>query len=104
MNSFRVLSRAFHTTRASLDKTLFVRNIAWATTEQDLAQLFSQHGQVHNARIIIDRPTGRSRGFGFIDMEDEGAEKAIQALDGHELNGRAMIVKINSNYKLKKIN
>jgi len=54
--------------------------------------MFEAHGQVHAVRLIEDRYTGRPRGFGFVEMDDEAAEAAIQALDGAELGGRSMKV------------
>lgn len=74
-------------------KNLFVRNIPWAATEQDLAQEFHQFGNVINCKIVTDRETGRSRGFGFIEMDGESAPKAIEALNGKEFFGRELQVK-----------
>ena len=69
---------------------LFVGNLPWKTTEDVLADHFSQCGKVISAKIIIDRATNNSRGFGFVEMED--ADKAIAELNGKELEGRALIV------------
>jgi len=69
---------------------LYVGNLPFNTTEDDLRDLFSQHGQVISVAVIVDRETGRSRGFGFVEMEDGGA--AISALDGQEFGGRALRV------------
>ena len=69
-------------------KSIFVGNLAWATTNEDLEAKFSEFGQVTSARIINDKMTGKSRGFGFVDMDDEGAAKAIEAISGKEWNGR----------------
>ncbi|MGC8489246.1 MAG: RNA recognition motif domain-containing protein [Clostridia bacterium] len=73
-------------------RTLYVGNLPWSTTEDDLMQAFSQHAQVVSARIITDRETGRSRGFGFVEVADEDAEKAVEALNGTNLGGRDIIV------------
>jgi RNA recognition motif-containing protein len=73
-------------------RTLYVGNLPWSTTEDDLVQAFSQHAQVVSARIITDRETGRSRGFGFVEVADEDAEKAVEALNGTNLGGRDIIV------------
>ncbi|MCL5967075.1 MAG: RNA-binding protein [Firmicutes bacterium] len=73
-------------------RTLYVGNLPWSTTEDDLMQAFSQHAQVVSARIITDRETGRSRGFGFVEVSDEDAEKAVEALNGTNLGGRDIIV------------
>ena len=72
---------------------LYVGNLPFNTTSEDLEQLFGQHGAIDRAQVISDRDTGRSRGFGFVEMatEDEG-RKAITALDGHELDGRRITV------------
>ncbi len=72
-------------------KKLYVGNLAWGVTDDDLSSLFGEHGAVASAVVISDRETGRSRGFGFVEMED-GAEKAIEALNGHEFQGRPLRV------------
>jgi RNA recognition motif-containing protein len=72
--------------------TLYVGNLPWSLTEDELAQAFGSVGQVQAARIITDRETGRSRGFGFVDLDDDNAQRAIQAMDGFELKGRRLIV------------
>ena len=72
---------------------LYVGNLPFSATEQDLEELFSQSGQVDSANVVTDRDTGRSRGFGFVEMEtQEAADAAIQALNGYELSGRALTV------------
>jgi RNA recognition motif-containing protein len=72
---------------------LFVGNLSWQMTDEDLRSAFAAHGEVASAKIIMDRDTGRSKGFGFVEMPDKGAaEAAIRALDGTEVNGRAMRV------------
>jgi cold-inducible RNA-binding protein len=72
---------------------LYVGNLPFSVTEQDLEQLFSQSGQVDSANVVTDRDTGRSRGFGFVEMEtQEAADAAIQSLNGYELSGRALTV------------
>lgn len=72
-------------------KKLYVGNLAWATTDEDLQTLFSEFGSVASATVITDRETGRSRGFGFVELED-GAEAAIEALNGQDHNGRPLRV------------
>lgn len=74
-----------------MEKELYVGNIAWGTTEEALKAHFAQHGEVVEAKIITDRETGRSRGFGFVKMA-EGADTAIAELDGKELDGRTLRV------------
>jgi len=76
-----------------MGKKIYVGNLPWSTTSQDLESLFGAHGSVRSAEVISDRETGRSRGFGFVEMEtDEGMEQAIQALNGHEMGGRPITV------------
>jgi RNA recognition motif-containing protein len=72
--------------------TLYVGNLPWSLTEDELAEAFGSIGQVQAARIITDSETGRSRGFGFVDLDDDNAQRAIQAMDGFELKGRRLIV------------
>lgn len=75
-----------------MGKRLYVGNLPFSCTEGDLRSLFERHGQVLSASVIIDRETGRSRGFGFVEMEESGAEAAIRALDGSDMNGRRLRV------------
>ena len=70
---------------------IYVGNISWGLTDQDLENVFAEHGTVTSAKIITDRATGRSRGFGFVEMSD-GAEAAIEALNGTEADGRELVV------------
>ena len=74
-----------------MTKKLYVGNLAFATTSDDLRDAFSEFGTVSSATVITDRETGRSRGFGFVEMED-GAEQAIEAMNGKELGGRTLNV------------
>lgn len=71
-------------------KKLYIGNISWQAKEEDLQELFSQYGQVESVRIITDRETGRSRGFGFVEMEN--AERAMAELNGADLLGRSLRV------------
>ena len=72
---------------------IYVGNIAWSMTEDDLEALFAEHGAVTSANIITDKYSGRSRGFGFVEMEDHAAaEAAIEALNETEHSGRALRV------------
>ena len=70
---------------------IYLGNISWGLTDQDLENVFAEHGTVTSAKIITDRATGRSRGFGFVEMSD-GAEAAIEALNGTEVDGRELVV------------
>jgi RNA recognition motif-containing protein len=75
-----------------MSKKLYVGNLSFQTTESDLDALFAQMGDVESVRIITDRNTGQSRGFGFVEMNSEGATKAIDELNGKEVDGRALTV------------
>lgn len=78
-----------------MSTNLFVGNLTFNTTTADLETLFGQHGDVTKAQVINDRDTGRSRGFGFVEMESqEGANTAISALNGTDLDGRDLTVNI----------
>ena len=70
---------------------IYVGNISWGLSDQDLENVFAEHGTVTSAKIITDRATGRSRGFGFVEMSD-GAGAAIEALNGTEVDGRELVV------------
>ncbi|MCI0700234.1 MAG: RNA-binding protein [Planctomycetia bacterium] len=72
-------------------KKLYVGNISFQTTSEELVQAFSQYGTVLGAQIVSDRETGRSRGFAFVEMHD-GADEAIAALNGAQLDGRTLTV------------
>ncbi|MEM7246200.1 MAG: RNA-binding protein [Acidobacteriota bacterium] len=73
-------------------KKIFVGNLPWNTTEADLREFFEQYGQVHSAAVVTDRETGRSRGFGFIEMDPEAADNAISGADGQDFGGRPLRV------------
>ena len=72
-------------------KKLYVGNLAWAVTDADLQELFQAYGSVESAVVITERDSGRSRGFGFVEMND-GADEAIEALNGQDLKGRPLRV------------
>jgi len=72
---------------------LYVGNLAYSFTDNDLQKLFSTHGTVTSAQVIMDRETGRSKGFGFVEMDNrDQAQAAINATNGHEIDGRALTV------------
>lgn len=74
-------------------KKLYVGNLPFTTSEDELRELFEQHGPTASVRVVTDRETGRSRGFGFVEFSDEGsAEKALEAMNGHEMGGRPLRV------------
>ncbi|MDR3562889.1 MAG: RNA-binding protein [Negativicutes bacterium] len=75
-----------------MPKTLYVGNLPWGTTEADLAEAFRQYGSVVSSRIITDKETGRSRGFGFVEVEDDDADKMVTAMNGAEFGGRQVVV------------
>ena len=76
-------------------KNIYVGNLAWSVTSDDLRDLFGQYGNVLSAQVIADKETGRSRGFGFVEMEnDEEAQKAIEALNGATHESRQLTVNV----------
>ena len=74
-----------------MSKKLYVGNLSFQTTSDDLLSVFAQYGEVASAQVVMDRETGRSRGFAFVEMTS-GAEQAIQAMNGAELQGRTLTV------------
>ena len=72
---------------------LYVGNLPWSTGEAELEEMFAGIGEVRSANVITDRDTGRSRGFGFVEMSDDDAKRAIEELNGNEVDGRA--IKVN---------
>lgn len=78
-----------------MNNKLFVGSLPWAIDNAQLEQLFSQFGKVISAQVLKDRETGRSRGFGFVEMSsDEEAQKAIEALNGSDMEGRKIVVNV----------
>src|SRR5437763_13923644 len=76
-----------------MGKKLYVGNLTYGTTDRDLEQMFQAHGTVQSAQVIMDRDTGRSKGFGFVEMgSDQEAQAAIAALSGKEVDGRQLTV------------
>lgn len=75
-----------------MPKSIYVGNIAFSTSEDDLRSVFAQYGEVLSVKFINDRETGRFRGFGFVEMNDADAMQAVQALNGKEVGGRALKV------------
>ena len=75
-----------------MSKKIYVGNLSFRTTEEELSGLFEQIGAVESVSIITDRDTGRSKGFGFVSMNDDDAEKAINAFNGKDFGGRALTV------------
>lgn len=73
-------------------KTIYVGNLAFSTTESEVRTLFEEFGTVHEVKMITDRGTGRFRGFGFVEMDDEEADAAISKLDGVDFSGRTLRV------------
>lgn len=75
-------------------KSIYVGNISFETTPDQLRDLFAQHGDVLSVKLINDRYTGKPRGFAFVEMEDEGADEAIHEMDGVEFEGRNLKVNL----------
>jgi cold-inducible RNA-binding protein len=76
-----------------MGRRIYVGNLPWSTTSSELQNMFAEHGGVKNAEVISDRETGRSRGFGFVEMEsDEAMNAAINAMNGKDMGGRALTV------------
>jgi len=75
-----------------MSKTLYVGNIPWSTKEEDLQQFFTQFGEVEECRIITERSTGRSRGYGFIEVNEEQAAEIVEKANGVEIEGRKIVV------------
>lgn len=73
-------------------KTLYVGNIPWSTTESQLEEFFAQYGQVLGCRIITERSTGRSRGYGFIEVNEDEMEEIMEKTNGADLEGRKIVV------------
>lgn len=73
-------------------KSIYVGNLPFSATEDEVRGLFSQYGVVHTVKLINDRDTGRPRGFGFVGMADDEAEAAISAINGSEMGGRTLRV------------
>lgn len=71
-------------------KKLYVGNLPYSATEDELRELFEKHGSVESVNLIVDRDTGRSRGFAFVEMDSSGADAAINALNGQDLGGRSL--------------
>ena len=74
-----------------MSKNIFVGSLAWGTTSEGLEQAFAQYGVVTSAKVVSDRETGRSKGFGFVEMET-GGDEAVRALNGSDLDGRQIVV------------
>ena len=75
-----------------MSKSIYVGNLPWSATEDQLRKLFSEYGTVNSVNLVTDRETGRARGFGFVEMDDAGAVEAIKALDGTSMEGRNLKV------------
>lgn len=73
-------------------KRIYVGNLPWSATDEDLREFFGAYGQVESSTVITDRETGRSRGFGFVEMNSEEADEAIADSNGKELQGRPLRV------------
>ena len=75
-----------------MSKSIYVGNLPWSASEEQVQELFAQYGNVLSVKLISDRETGRARGFGFVEMEDNEAAAAIEALDNNNFGGRTLRV------------
>lgn len=75
-----------------MTKSLYVGNLPWSATEEEVRELFATHGNVNSVKLISDRETGRARGFGFVEMDEADAAGAVEALDGMSFGGRTLRV------------
>ncbi|MHB1407541.1 MAG: RNA recognition motif domain-containing protein [Desulfitobacteriaceae bacterium] len=75
-----------------MTRTLYVGNLPWNTSTEDISDFFGAYGEVYSSRIITDRETGRSRGFGFVEVGDEDAERMAGELNGKDFGGRPLTV------------
>jgi RNA-binding proteins (RRM domain) len=75
-----------------MTKSLYVGNLPWSATEEEVRDLFASHGNVNAVKLISDRETGRARGFGFVEMDEADAAGAVEALDGASFGGRTLRV------------
>ncbi|MCP5183192.1 MAG: RNA-binding protein [Pseudomonadales bacterium] len=71
---------------------IYVGNLPWSTSDEDLEKMFSACGEVTSARVVMDRETGRSRGFGFVEMSNQDGNRAISELNGKQIDSRALRV------------
>jgi RNA recognition motif-containing protein len=71
-------------------KSIYVGNLSFSATEDEIRDLFGEYGNVQSVKLISDRETGRPRGFGFVEMDDDAADSAIEALNGQDLGGRTL--------------
>ena len=78
-----------------MSKSIYVGNLPWSATEEQVQALFAEYGKVLSVKLISDRETGRARGFGFVEMEDADAAAAIEALDNHDFGGRTLRVNVD---------
>jgi RNA recognition motif-containing protein len=86
------MNRHFRFLEITIVKKLYVGNLPFSATEAAVNEMFSKHGNVHSVALINDRDTGRPRGFGFVEMDDDAAMAAISALNGKDMEGRDLRV------------
>ena len=75
-----------------MSMTLYVGNLPFSASQDEIQDLFAAHGEVVSVKLMMDRDTGRPRGFGFVEMENDGAKSAMSALNGAQFQGRALRV------------
>lgn len=78
----------------SMTKSIYVGNLPYSATEDELRTAFSQHGNVHSVKLITDRETGKPRGFAFVEMDAQDADGAVEAMNGHQMGGRPLRVNL----------
>ncbi len=88
----KLYARAMHGCGDGSLKKIYVGNLPWSATDASLSEFFGKFGEVQSASVITDRETGRSRGFGFVEMDDGDADKAISGADGQDMDGRPLRV------------
>lgn len=77
-----------------MTKSIYVGNLPYSATEEELRTAFSTHGTVHSVKLITDRETGKPRGFAFVEMDPQDADGAVEAMNGHQLGGRPLRVNL----------
>ena len=77
-----------------MSKNIYVGNLSWSTTEDEVRSAFAAYGEVSSVKLIEDRETGRPRGFGFVEMDEAGADEAVANLDGKDFGGRNIKVNV----------
>jgi len=91
-NAKKQYPATFRKMRGKANMNIYVGNLPYSTTREDLEAIFGEFGAVESARVVIDRESGRSKGFGFVEMADDAGKAAIENLNGKEIGGRKAVV------------